>query len=128
MRLLALAAALVVTLSCRSGQPDDRRIVVTFSGSALGAEGELLARHVARFEQANPGIHVRIQRTPDDATQRHQLFVQWLRAPANRTSCNSTSSGRRSSRPRAGFSRSTAGSPTPALSFLRRSPRMPGRA
>jgi len=82
MRILALAAALLATLSCRSGQPDDRRVVVTFSGSALGAEGELLARHVARFEQANPGIHVRVQRTPDDATQRHQLFVQWLNARA----------------------------------------------
>ena len=82
MRTLVLAAVLLVTLSCRSGQADDHRIVVTFSGSALGAEGELLARHVARFEQANPGIHVRIQRTPDDATQRHQLFVQWLNARA----------------------------------------------
>lgn len=68
--------------SCRSGQADDHRTVVTFSGSALGAEGELLTRHVARFEQANPGIHIRIQRTPDDATQRHQLFVQWLNARA----------------------------------------------
>jgi ABC-type glycerol-3-phosphate transport system substrate-binding protein len=60
MRPLALVAVLVAPLACRSGQPDDHRIIVTFSGSALGAEGELLARHVARFEQANPGIHVRI--------------------------------------------------------------------
>lgn len=82
MRILAFAALLLIATSCRSGQPDDRRVIVTFSGSALGAEGELLARHVARFEQANPGIHVRIQRTPDDATQRHQLFVQWLNARA----------------------------------------------
>src|SRR3954469_7077237 len=82
MRTLALAGLLLVATSCRSGQPDDRRTVVTFSGSALGAEGELLTRHVARFEQANPGIHVRIQRTPDDATQRHQLYVQWLNARA----------------------------------------------
>ena len=39
MRALALIASLLAVLSCRSGQPDDRRIVVTFSGSALGAEG-----------------------------------------------------------------------------------------
>jgi ABC-type glycerol-3-phosphate transport system substrate-binding protein len=83
MRPLALVfATLLLAAACRSGHPDDRRITVTFSGSALGAEGELLTRHVARFEQANPGIHVRIQRTPDDATQRHQLFVQWLNARA----------------------------------------------
>jgi multiple sugar transport system substrate-binding protein len=81
MRPLVLIA-LLLALSCRSGQADDHRVVVTFSGSALGAEGELLARHIAKFEQANLGIHVRIQRTPDDATQRHQLFVQWLNARA----------------------------------------------
>jgi multiple sugar transport system substrate-binding protein len=81
-RLVLTLIAIALTTSCRSGQADDHRIVVTFSGSALGAEGELLTRHVARFEQANPGIHIRIQRTPDDATQRHQLFVQWLNARA----------------------------------------------
>src|SRR5689334_4680888 len=73
---------LLATLACRSGRSDDGRAVVTFAGSALGAEGAVLARQVAKFEQANPGIHVRIQRTPDDATQRHQLFVQWLNAQA----------------------------------------------
>lgn len=40
----------------------------------------MLARQVARFEQREPGIRVRVQRTPDDASQRHQLFVQWLNA------------------------------------------------
>jgi multiple sugar transport system substrate-binding protein len=80
MRYLLLIAVLLI--GCRSSQPEDRRVVVTFSGSALGAEGELLAKHIARFEQANPGIHVRIQHTPDDASQRHQLFVQWLNARA----------------------------------------------
>lgn len=58
----------------------DEGTVVTIAGSVVGREGELLARQVARFEQANPGIDVRIQQTPDDATQRHQLFVQWLNA------------------------------------------------
>ena len=28
----------------------------------------------------NPGIRVELQRTPDDASQRHQLYVQWLNA------------------------------------------------
>jgi multiple sugar transport system substrate-binding protein len=81
MRLLALSI-LIALAACHSGSREDGRVVVTFSGSALGAEGEMLARQVAKFEQANADIHVRIQRTPDDATQRHQLFVQWLNARA----------------------------------------------
>ena len=78
----AAILSLVVVAGCHGGRPDDTRTVVTFAGSALGAEGQVLARQVARFELANPGIHVRIQHTPDDATQRHQLFVQWLNARA----------------------------------------------
>jgi multiple sugar transport system substrate-binding protein len=30
--------------------------------------------------QLNPDIRVELQRTPDDANQRHQLYVQWLNA------------------------------------------------
>jgi multiple sugar transport system substrate-binding protein len=83
MHLTALCVlALIIAGGCRSGRTDDGRIVITFAGSALGAEGQLLARQVARFEVANPTIHVRVQHTPDDATQRHQLFVQWLNARA----------------------------------------------
>jgi multiple sugar transport system substrate-binding protein len=40
----------------------------------------LLARQLVRFEAANPDIDVQLRRTPDDASQRHQLFVQWLNA------------------------------------------------
>ncbi|HWM89705.1 MAG TPA: ABC transporter substrate-binding protein [Thermoanaerobaculia bacterium] len=58
--------------------------VLRISGSALGAEGEVLTRQVGRFMAANPGVRVEIQRTPDDATQRHQLYVQWLNAHVGR--------------------------------------------
>jgi len=54
--------------------------VLTFSGSALGAEGTLVAKQLRRFMRLNPGIRVELQRTPDDASQRHQLYVQWLNA------------------------------------------------
>jgi ABC-type glycerol-3-phosphate transport system substrate-binding protein len=54
--------------------------VLTFSGSALGAEGTLVQKQLKRFMQLNPGIRVELQRTPDDANQRHQLYVQWLNA------------------------------------------------
>lgn len=64
-------------LSC--SRPDSPTLL-TISGSAVGTEGKVLLRQLERFERENPGITVRIQQTPDDATQRHQLYVQWLNA------------------------------------------------
>lgn len=58
--------------------------MLRISGSAVGAEGEVLTRQVDRFMAANSGVRVEIQRTPDDATQRHQLYVQWLNAHVGR--------------------------------------------
>jgi ABC-type glycerol-3-phosphate transport system substrate-binding protein len=60
--------------------PATNETVLTFSGSALGAEGTLVAKQLKRFMELNPGIRVELQRTPDDASQRHQLYVQWLNA------------------------------------------------
>jgi len=57
--------------------------VVTFPGSALGAEGEVLRRQLARFMAAHPEIRVVQRPTPDAADQRHQLYVQWLNAQAS---------------------------------------------
>jgi multiple sugar transport system substrate-binding protein len=57
--------------------------VVTFPISALGAEGEVLARQLARFMAENPGIKVVQRITPDAADQKHQLYVQWLNAGAS---------------------------------------------
>lgn len=68
---------MIVGCSQSSGK---RETVLTFSGSALGAEGTLVAKQLQRFMQLNPGIRVELQRTPDDASQRHQLYVQWLNA------------------------------------------------
>ncbi len=71
------AAILVVVLSACSGES---RPAITISGSAVGAERALLERQIQRFEATHHGIDVVIQETPDDATQRHQLYVQWLNA------------------------------------------------
>ena len=60
--------------------PNKNQTVLTFSGSALGAEGTLVAKQLKQFMVLNPGIRVELQRTPDDANQRHQLYVQWLNA------------------------------------------------
>ncbi len=69
---------LLVLAACTADAP--RGTVVTFPGSALGAEGELLAAQVERFERVHPGVRVELRRTPDAADQRHQLYVQWLAA------------------------------------------------
>ncbi len=70
---------LALLLAC-GGASNKHETVLTFSGSALGAEGTLVAKQLKRFMQLNPGIRVELQRTPDDASQRHQLYVQWLNA------------------------------------------------
>lgn len=81
--LLAAVAMSVVLSACGSGTPgiaENGKTVLTFSGSALGAEGTLVARQLEQFMQLHPDIAVKLQRTPDDASQRHQLYVQWLNA------------------------------------------------
>src|SRR4029079_19643321 len=59
---------------------DRNQTVLTFSGSALGAEGTLDAKQLKQFMVLHPEIRIDLQRTPDDANQRHQLYVQWLNA------------------------------------------------
>lgn len=76
LRSIACLAALVG--ACGPEPPGGT--VITFPGSAVGKERELLARQVERFERAHPGIQVDLQPTPDDATQRHQIYVQRLNA------------------------------------------------
>ena len=74
---------LVVLSACGPGLKSgasDHQTVLTFSGSALGAEGTLVASQLKKFMQLHPNIRVELQRTPDDASQRHQLYVQWLNA------------------------------------------------
>jgi multiple sugar transport system substrate-binding protein len=57
--------------------------VLTVSGSAVGAEAEVLRTQLARFMREHPGVGVEVRVTPDAADQRHQLYVQWLNARAD---------------------------------------------
>ncbi|MFN2637277.1 MAG: ABC transporter substrate-binding protein [Gemmatimonadaceae bacterium] len=66
-------------VSC-NGSAKSHGTLLKFSGSALGTEGTLVARQLKRFMELHPDIRVELQRTPDDASQRHQLYVQWLNA------------------------------------------------
>lgn len=77
--MCALAAVAWCAAAC-GGRQAAEGIELTFSGSAVGGEGQLLRRQLDAFMREHPDIRVRVLPTPDDATQRHQLFVQWLNA------------------------------------------------
>jgi ABC-type glycerol-3-phosphate transport system substrate-binding protein len=81
MRTSSFLAGLLVA-GC-AGQSDRGPIIVTFPGSSLGAEAEILVRQLSRFNAQHPGIRVERRDTPDAADQRHQLYVQWLNAGAS---------------------------------------------
>jgi multiple sugar transport system substrate-binding protein len=76
-------AFLALLLAGCAGQSDRGPVIVTFPGSSLGAEAEVLNRQLTRFNAAHPGIRVVRRDTPDAADQRHQLYVQWLNAGAS---------------------------------------------
>ena len=57
--------------------------VITFSGSLVGREGEVIRRQLDRFQRENPSLAIALRATPDAADQRHQLYVQWLNARAS---------------------------------------------
>ena len=79
LRLLGLVwLSCAVVAACAGAASERPRL--TFSGSAVGAEGTLLRTQLARFAQRHPDVDVDIRITPDAADQRHQLYVQWLNA------------------------------------------------
>ena len=82
LRLTALAAAAALLASGCAGDVTEGT-VLTFPGSAVGAEAKLLAVQLERFMQDHPDIRVVRRETPDAADQRHQLYVQWLNAGAS---------------------------------------------
>jgi multiple sugar transport system substrate-binding protein len=75
-RLLTLVVA-ALPLACTTPAPR-----LTFSASAVGAEGAVIRTQLARFAALHPEIPIELQVTPDAADQRHQLYVQWLNARA----------------------------------------------
>jgi multiple sugar transport system substrate-binding protein len=79
--VLLMAVAIFLSLACRS--TGARETIVTFPGSAVGTEAEVLAGQLERFMREHPGIRVDQRTTPDAADQRHQLYVQWLNAGAS---------------------------------------------
>ena len=69
-------------LACGGEKDDGGRTIITISSSVVGTDGPVLRRQLDRFMRLHPDIEVRLHRVSDDATQRHQLFVQWLNARA----------------------------------------------
>jgi ABC-type glycerol-3-phosphate transport system substrate-binding protein len=77
--LTIFAAIALLAIRCGgAGAPP-----LTFSGSAVGREADILRRQLDRFQEANPALTVALRATPDAADQRHQLYVQWLNARAD---------------------------------------------
>jgi len=80
-RIWTVVALAAITLGAtRCAETDSR--VLTFSGSVVGREADVLRRQFDRFHQANPSLTVVLRATPDAAGERHQLYVQWLNARA----------------------------------------------
>jgi multiple sugar transport system substrate-binding protein len=79
-RICAIVACGVAILSVAGGCGGTGERVLTLSGSLLGREGEVVRRQLERFRAAHPEIAVELRATPDNADQRHQLYVQWLNA------------------------------------------------
>jgi multiple sugar transport system substrate-binding protein len=77
LSLLVVCAA-VWTGCARNAEP-----VLTFSGSVVGREADVLRAQIDRFQQLHPAIRVDIRATPDAGDQRRQLYVQWLNARAS---------------------------------------------
>jgi multiple sugar transport system substrate-binding protein len=81
-RMLLVLSLPIIAASIACGRPDDAR-VLTFSGSAVGAEADVVRRQLDRFALRYPGLDVELRVTPDAADQRHQLYVQWLNGHAS---------------------------------------------
>jgi multiple sugar transport system substrate-binding protein len=78
-RLILLIVVLAVAPLTPSCSRSTER-VLTFSGSVVGREGEVIAGQIATFQRRHPELRVEIRATPDAADVRHQLYVQWLNA------------------------------------------------
>ncbi|HEY0873412.1 MAG TPA: ABC transporter substrate-binding protein [Vicinamibacterales bacterium] len=74
--------ALLIVIALLGASCSDEPDVLTFSGSAVGREADVLRTQLARFT-ATHGVPVELRSTPDSADQRHQLYVQWLNAHAD---------------------------------------------
>lgn len=77
-----IASIVLALLACGGEDDESGRTIITISSSVVGTDGPVLRRQLDRFMQRHPDIDVRLHRVSDDATQRHQLFVQWLNARA----------------------------------------------
>jgi multiple sugar transport system substrate-binding protein len=80
-RRRAAIVPLIAVLGAGCGVGQDPH-VLTFAGSAVGAEADAIRRQLDRFQGMHPSIRVDLRPTPDSADQRHQLYVQWLNAHA----------------------------------------------
>src|SRR5262245_27224671 len=74
----ARAVMLIVLIVLAAGCSSPPQHVLTFSGSVVGREADVIRVQLERFRRAHPSMAVTLRATPDAADQRRQLYVQWL--------------------------------------------------
>jgi trehalose/maltose transport system substrate-binding protein len=62
---------------------DDGTVTLTVAAGAVGQELELTKQAAEAFEQANPGVTVNVLETPDLATDRLGLYLQYFEAQSS---------------------------------------------
>jgi len=78
--LICVICGICASSGC--GREEGQGVVLTFPGSAVGKEVEVLDRQLGRFMEEHPDVRVVRRKTPDASDQRRQLYVQWLNARA----------------------------------------------
>jgi len=76
-----MACALIVALFLVGGLAvAQEKVVITVAAGAVGQELELTREAAQRYMEANPNVEVRVIDTPDLATDRYGLYLQFFEA------------------------------------------------
>ncbi|MDK2897213.1 MAG: trehalose/maltose transport system substrate-binding protein [Candidatus Atribacteria bacterium] len=80
-RYFVMACALIVALFLVGGLAvAQEKVVITVAAGAVGQELELTREAAQRYMEANPNVEVRVIDTPDLATDRYGLYLQFFEA------------------------------------------------
>ena len=93
--MLILLALALLTLAACSGSSDqesakeetkmsemktDEKVVITLASGAVGNELEIAKKAAAMYNEKNPNVEIQIWDTPDSASDRLGLYLQFLEA------------------------------------------------
>lgn len=81
--IMFLAGFTVFAGGQQEAAADDGTVTLTVAAGAVGQELELTKQAAEAFEQANPGVTVNVLETPDLATDRLGLYLQYFEAQSS---------------------------------------------